>query len=715
MCPPLVIAVFILQGAAAAPLRLDHASPAQSNRQGVGRVQLPTVVVTAQKEPADPQRVPVSLTTVSADTLTQAGMFTIGEAAIYSPNTHFSEFTARKLSNPRFRGIGASPANPSITTYFDGVPQLNSNSSSIDLLDVEQVEFVRGPQSALFGRNALGGVINVASTRPSMTGWQGGVTVPIGNYGARDVRGRFSGPLVAGRVAVGGSLGYAEREGFTRNLVTGHDLDSRSALSGKGQVLWTPTSRWEARVIVSGERARDGDYALSDLGGLRANPRVSSRDFEGFTHRDVVSTAIQTRREGVRLAFSTATGFVRWRTEDATDLDYTPLPLVTRDNREESFQFTQEVRVASPASAPVRLSDDLALRWQAGAFVFTQDYQQDAVNTVAPLLLSPFLDFPIDQHSPDSRLDDRGIGLYGQGTVVVRDRIDLSVGARVDYERKEATLNTFFTPAIAPGQLVTDEQNFANLSPQFSAAMRVTPTHTVYATIANGFKAGGFNAASPVGRESYDEERTWSFETGVKTTWADGRLSASAAAFYIDWQELQLNLPDPAVPAQFYIANVGGAASRGVELEVSARPRSGVDLFGMMGYTHARFEDGSVSAGTSLSGKEIPNTPGYTATVGAQLSRGLPAAATVYGRAEVALQGAFQYDDANTAGQGAYSLASFRAGARRGGLFAEVWVKNAFETRYIPVAFAYDNFAPSGFVGESGAPRTLGVSIGASF
>ena len=93
----------------------------------------------------------------------------MSEAGAYGPNVSFTEFTARKLSNARFRGIGASPANPSITTFFDGVPQLNANTSSIDLVDVDQVEFVRGPQSALFGRNALGGLINVTSARPSLS------------------------------------------------------------------------------------------------------------------------------------------------------------------------------------------------------------------------------------------------------------------------------------------------------------------------------------------------------------------------------------------------------------------------------------------------------------------------------------------------------------------------------------------------------------------
>src|SRR3954452_11502915 len=161
----------------------------------VQTVPQPPVTVTAQKEPADPQSLPVSVTVVPLESLWNGGMTTIGEASIYAPNTFFTDFTARKLSNPRFRGIGSSPANPAISTYIDGVPQLNTNSSSVELLDVNQVEFVRGPQSALFGRNTLGGLVNIASTRPSLTRWTGAALVPFGNDSAVDVRADASGPI----------------------------------------------------------------------------------------------------------------------------------------------------------------------------------------------------------------------------------------------------------------------------------------------------------------------------------------------------------------------------------------------------------------------------------------------------------------------------------------------------------------------------------------
>ena len=139
------------------------ASSAQSNQSP--SVVLPTVIVTAQKEASDVKEVPASVTAVNAETIANSGLRAITDAVVFAPTSVFTEFTARKVSNARFRGIGSSPANPAITTYLDGVPQLNSNSSNIELLDVGQIEFVRGPQSPLFGRNTLGGIVNVTTAR----------------------------------------------------------------------------------------------------------------------------------------------------------------------------------------------------------------------------------------------------------------------------------------------------------------------------------------------------------------------------------------------------------------------------------------------------------------------------------------------------------------------------------------------------------------------
>lgn len=678
------------------------------------RVTLPPVIVTAQKEPRDVTELPVSITAVTLSTLFDSGARIVSDVAPLSPNTFFTEFTARKSSNPRFRGLGASPANPAITTYYDGVPQLNVNSSSIELLHVAQVEFVRGPQSPLYGRNALGGIINVTSARPSMTGWTGEVIAPFGNASAREVRGNVSGPI-GERVGVGFAIGSQARDGFTVNEVTGHDLDSREATFGKAQLLWTPSQNWEARVIFNAERDRDGDYALADLDLARSQPFRVQRDFEGYTHRDVTSTTVTVRGEGERVTFTSSTGLVGWKTEDATDLDYSPLPLATRTNQEEDVQFTQELRAASGVNAPVTLSDSMSLTWQGGMAFFTQAYEQVAVNTLSPFVLSPFIDVPVSQYSPDSALDDFGFGLFGQATLTLHDKLDLTGGARYDYEDKEAQLDTFFVPAIAPGSSVTGQRSYANVSPQFAAGYRVQPDLMIYGSVGQGFKAGGWNPASPVGSEAYDEEHAWHLEGGVKATIAGGRVDASAAAFNIDWSDLQFNVPNPQVPGQFYIANVGEATSRGVEFEVAAKPHSSTSIFGNLGLTSARFGSGAVSSGVDVSDNRVPNTPSYTAAFGANVEAPVTDTIRLFGRAEAVFYGEMEFDDANSARQEAYSLVNVRGGFRTRYFFADAWMKNAFDTRYVSVAFPYIGFAPSGFLAELGRPRTFGVSAGVTF
>ena len=127
---------------------------------------------------------------------------------------------------------------------------------------------------------------------------------------------------------------------------------------------------------------------------------------------------------------------------------------------------------------------------------------------------------------------------------------------------------------------VDAERSFNDVSPQFTVSYHVKPgQHACTAPPRRGFKAGGFNAASPAGSEAYGQEHSWNYEGGVKTSWLGQRLSVNAAVFYIDWTDLQVNVPNPLVPAQFYVANAGTATSKGFEIELNARPQPGLDVF----------------------------------------------------------------------------------------------------------------------------------------
>ena len=699
--------------------------------------QLPKVVVVAQKEPAESQSLPVSVTPVTGSILSSDDITVVKQAELYAPNTFINEFSARKLSNPYFRGVGSSPLNPGVTTYIDGVPQLNANSSSIELVDVDQVEFVRGPQGALFGRNTVGGLINITSRRPSPSLFSE-ADVEFGNYDFRDIRGSVSGPLKKNVAGVSVAGGFSERDGYTVNDVTGHRLDSREAFFGKGQFLWTPVERWELRFILSGERDRDGDYALGDLSVIRARAHHVDRDFEGFTDRDIIAPTLIASYAGRTMDVTMTAGLVWWETRDLTDLDYSVAPFVTRDSREKDVTFSDELRLASAKDAPLNLSDDLKLKWQMGASVFTQDYDQTAINSYAPGVLyfvpglPPLVSPANSQVSPNANLNDVGVGAFAQVTLSAWDKLDFSLGIHGDYESKDANLNTFYThtdPFLGAAGLpvhVSPSRDFCEGSPQASLAWHITPDKTAYVTAGRGYKTGGFNPVSPVGSEAYGEESSWNYEAGFRTSWCENRVSMNIAAFYIDWRDLQLNLPSPASPGQYFIANAGAADSKGVEIEFRARPLSGWDVFLTGGYTDARYlsdaraihtDAGGVSSKVEIGGNHLIFTPDYTASAGTQYTLQVCREAALYARAEVAVYGRYFYNPVNTADQDAYSLANFRAGVRGQHWFAEGWIRNAFDTHYVPIAFEFPNGAlgGSGFVGESGAPMTFGVRAGVTF
>ncbi len=444
------------------------------------------VTVTARKQPENLQDLPLSDTVITKSTIDNAGVRTVGDAVGYVPNSIITEFSARKLSNPRFRGIGSSPLNPGVTTYFDGVPQFNANSSSIELLDIDQIEFVRGSQGALFGRNTIGGLINITSIRPSLSQASGMLFGTLGNHSMGDLRGTYSAPIIDDKLGFRLGFGYGKRDGYTTNTVTGNSIDDRRGFFGKGQLLWKPSEKQEVRLLLTGERDNDGDYALNDLAAVRANPFSVTRDFEGFTSRTLTAPTLIFDQKGNKVDFSMISGLVSWRTQDLTDLDYTAFPLAIRNNIEKDTQFTQEFRFASAKDAPVELSDKWKLKWQAGVSYFKQNYDQNAVNTLNP----PLGPLPGFQSLLAASLNDSGYGAYGQATITANDKLDLIAGLRGDYENKKASLTSSTNPAFGAPLVQNLKDNFSALTPQIGAAYHLTPSRLIYGTHQRWLQSG---------------------------------------------------------------------------------------------------------------------------------------------------------------------------------------------------------------------------------
>lgn len=671
------------------------------------------IEVTARKWTEPLQSVPGAVTIQTADTLEKGGVQDLRDAAHRVPNLTLGDFSVRRLTFPFMRGIGSGRNSPAVTTCIDGVPQLSYSTANQQLIDIDRVEFLRGSQGSLYGRNTLGGVINILPRLPARDP-SATLSLSGGDYGLFSARMSTGGPVGAGTTAGSFSAGYSRRDGFTENDITGNSVDNRDAWFGRAQIMWPEQGAWSFRFSVSGEADRDGDYTLYDLASIRAQPYHISRDYEGGSDRDIVQPVFTATYCGRDVDLTSISSFQWWRSHDRTDLDATAADMMRRMSKEDQRDWIEEIRLSSPAAAPVRLGDGTTLRWLAGVFAFKSAYSQRAYSDyragAVPMLGLPF---PYQQHD-DADLDSYGMSLFGQATLTFRERLELGIGLRYDYEHRSAGLRGYADPAIVPPSGTDADETFNQTSPRATIACHLTPDALAYVEAAKGYKAGGFNTQSLPGHTVFNEETSWTYEAGLKTSWLRNRLIANAALFLIDWDNLQMDVPLGTSPGVFYIDNAGRARSRGGELEVTIRPTGRLDLFGGIGLLTTELQPGSSSGGVDVSGNDLPFAPRTSWHAGVEYSQPLCSSMNAFVRLEAIGTGRYYYDAPNGASQGGYTLANARLGVGAGEWRLEAWVNNLFDQDYVPIALPYP-LARSGYVGENGAPRTIGVSAGRTF
>ncbi len=671
-----------------------------------------TIVVTARKWAEPLQSVPGAVTVETDDALQAAGVRDLRDASRTVPNLTLGEFSVRRLTFPYVRGIGSGRNSPAVTTVIDGVPQLSYATANQELIDVERIEFLRGAQGSLYGRNTLGGAINIVPRLPSRDPYAS-LSLSGGSDNMLDARGSLGGPLGPDRTAGSASIGHSQRNGYTQNDITGNRLDSREAFFGGAQVLWPEQGQWSFRLSLNAESDRDGDYALTDLAGLRARPYHVAHDYEGSSDRDLAQPVFTATRKGDTADLTSITAFQWWHSHDLTDLDFSPLDLLRRDNEETQQAFIEELRLSSPEKAPVMLSRNVSLRWLLGTLAYNSSYSQRPFNDYRPASVAMLgLPFAYQQHD-DADLKDTGLSAFGHATVTVCERTEIGVGLRNDYEHRSADLRSYAVPALMPASGPNGDADFNQVTPRGSLGYHVTPNAMAYVEASKGYKAGGFNTLAIPGHATYGEETSWTSETGLKTEWLEHRITANAALFHSDWDNLQMDVPTGS-PGVFYLDNTSKAKTEGGELELTVRPVSGLSLFGGLGLLSSEFADASTSGGKPIGGKSLPFAPNVTWHAGTEYSQALCGHTTGFVRLEAVGTGRYYYDAVNGASQSDYTLVNTRVGLTSGLWRIESWVNNLFDKDTIPLAFA-SPLALSGYVGESGAPRTIGVSLSRNF
>ena len=528
-----------------------------------------------------------------------------------------------RTSQPIIRGVGTlstllSPDNSTTTTIVDGVPFPVFGVSG-QLLDVDQVEVLRGPQGTLFGRNSTAGAIVVRSRQPDGIN-EGSVNLELGTDGY--ARAQFEGGAqlsedVAGRVA----LRFVRQDGYLQNDEPGQDdIGGYEVGAFRGALSWSPSIDTEATLSLGYENDnRDSGYPflLRDSNAWQETP-----SFE----RKMGYATLNFRHDFGAVELYSVSSYLKYDIHNFTDnsdgylfgalLGGLPPDMFTDDGQSNisdqvETQLYQEFRLQSSEGAPVP--------WVVGVAFSKNDYTEDAVG------VADF--FPTNNGTRHVELGTRSQAIFGD--IIVPFAGAFEAGAGLRYTHEEKTIDHTFvgngTPGTVDSFAQSDSRSFDMLTGRASLSYRLAPGKLLYASVAKGAKAGGYprftnNASYGVPETGYDETGIWSYELGTKMAFAENRGFLSAVAFYNDVTDEAVFTYD-AVSNTFPIENMD-VENYGLELEGSYQFDSGFALRAGLVWTHSTItgvESGSSFAGTV--GNDTPNVPRLSTVLSASYTR----------------------------------------------------------------------------------------------
>ena len=685
---------------------------------------LPPVMVITESVNSDSS----SVTVLSGETISIGGIQEVRDIQTALPN--FSVFDANNTRMPKFsvRGLRENSygaGQSAIGMYVDGVPYTDMMSRGLSLYDVDQIEFLRGPQGTSYGAGAApGGVLKINTRQPGSV-WGGSAGLGFAEHNSQEYRINASGPL-SEQIGVSLSGLYNDRDGYITNMATGSKIDSRETTAGRLQFVIKPSDPWTIRITGSTERYDDGFMPtynpLSDVG-----PHKVNRDFKGYVDSDVDSFALTADFEGNQFDFSSVTAYRNWGQDLQQDFDFTAIPVVMPQigfypvigvSQPDVEQFSQEVKIRS--------KDSEKYNWSIGAYYSDRETDNVSGSLYPQGLIHPQfgqLPGPIPDYTTAS-MSDEDNALFWESDFLLSQEFKLTTGLR--YQNSDRSINRSNSSSNVRGN-----DDWDAWLPKLGLSYTLSERDSVFANLAKGFQSGGFNyygGASDTAQ--YDSAESWNYEIGWFASWNGGRLNTRAAVFYNDFENYQVYRLNPLNPTEAYMVNASEANSYGLELEVEAAVSETVTLSAALGVINAEFDSysdnvlrgvlGPNAAGYEFGGNDINFVPEYTANLAAHVE--LPW--NLYSNIELQGIGDYWLDEANSAEQDAYTLINARIGYKRNNwelfvyarnLTDEDYSNNALDLRYMD----YSNPAapsPAGMILHiPGWERTIGAGFTATF
>lgn len=654
------------------------------------------LIVTAEKRPEEVQAVPISLTAFSAEDIEDADISSLEQIAgatpnfsAYTPGRNFILYSIRGLSN--FNFLSRDPA----AFYVDNVPYDYTGFLDLDLSDLEQIEVLRGPQATLYGRNAQAGVVNIATRKPTNEP-EYRLTTTLGNLISPEIRASASGPLIEDNLFFRLSGDFTQREGFLINTATGDDVDFESGGGARAQLLWQPSDNWDVLFNTSVNVYRDGTPPISrpDLG---QDPSETDINAIGFNDLDTNTQALSVNYDGPSLRFTSITARRFSNQSFENDSDGTSLDQLEQFAAINSTSLSQELRLQSP-------EEDSPLSWLLGAYVENRDFNVDEEG------FRIGADFGAPSESvTTAALNEETYAVFGQLSYRPVDPLTLTAGLR--YEIFNSTLENSKSPALLGVTRFSDESNNGTeLLPRFALEYEITPDVMAYGSIARGYRAQGVNFRAAVPEQLFfDEEQSWNYEVGLRSSWLEDRVTANLSLFHNPIEDYQVPSTDPATGLFGFVDNAG-VTINGLEAELRARPVEGLDLTAGFGWLDATYTDYTDPVLGDFNGNRLTYSPDYTLNLAAQYR----STDGIFGRLEAQGVGTTFFDDANTLKQAPYILINARVGyefRERQGLY--LFANNLFD--YRPLTTQASFFGGSLVPATYGAPASFGVQYRQQF
>lgn len=667
------------------------------------------IVVTARRRAESLQDIPLSVTAFNETQLETSGIRSLRDMGALMPGVNFTE-RSNLNTQLTIRGVGGDARNIGIEAgvgmYVDGVYIPRTSGYNADLAEISQIEVLRGPQGTLFGKNTIGGVINITTRQPSDS-FEGSGYVSYGNYNALRTQVSVSGPLADG-LSARLTVATYDRDGYIHNLFDGRDVNDENRRGARLQLKYQPDDAltFAFSADVTRDRRTTLQTQMDSPAGAAAPYYTGDRftansDQPNDDRRDMWGTSLSANYEtSSGLTLTSITAYRKIDVAVSSDIDQLPINNVNSNPVTDYVRMTsQEFRITSPGDGPFRYVGGLYYYHQRGTALrrifFAGSLANGRVNEALAITNS--------------------YAGYVNADYDIASGLTLNGGIRYTYEKKNGEYLVIATPALSYDfdDLRRKDENLSWIG---SLTYKINPDLTAYVTASRGFKSGGFNldTISATGLVAQDlifaPESVTNYEIGLKGSLIDNALRFSLAAFrmnYSDKQVAQLISTSASPLTSVQVTNAGKARIEGVEAEVTVRPMVGLTLTANASYLDAkytRFDYGALS----FAGNRVEFTPDWMAGLQAEY-RWDAGSGEVFAVGSINYMGNLflQANNQPSYYEPGYSLFNARVGYEAGPVMIALWGKNLTQAEYRTYARVFTGLDQAVY----GEPRTYGIEV----